>query len=421
MDAEQAWQAALGCIEPEMSRARFKQYVQDTHGVSYDEGVFRIGVSDDAAREWLETHLASTARSHLRGILFELVEVEFVVGEGKREEALEEEEEAVESLPPGQFIEEEPGIDNSRPAASPWDLWTKLPKELVEKYGVMVAAVGGQIWSYCQMREGVCRASETRLAEELKLSRRTVSRAIRILIEGGYVIDLTPSLLHRPHRYICTQPGVVSGSPEKADRRPPSRMKTSSSWNSVSVTLSHTGGKSTPASATHGHTGGETRPASVTLKAVQCDSESLELNKNRKDKKLKETLAALESNSPKQEKESPEPGSPRRQLEEKDEPMATEINGPERIGEMIPAEQPPVVAICPSEPLLTDNEPIFVPDPRANPGWFVTLSHFRGYNVQTFSFTYLDKYGDRERLQEFALRAGLRPGAKEAARPSVGS
>jgi len=95
MDAEQAWQAALGQLEMGVPKASFDAWVRDTRVVSYYDGLFRIGTQDACARDWLESRLTSTVRSLLMGIMNRSVVVQFVVEkakeaeEGKREEGKE--------------------------------------------------------------------------------------------------------------------------------------------------------------------------------------------------------------------------------------------------------------------------------------------------------------------------------------------
>ena len=79
MDAEQAWQSALGQLQMEMPKASFDTWVRDTHLASYDDGLFTIGVRNAYAREWLESRLSSTAMRLLMGIMNRSVEVQFIV------------------------------------------------------------------------------------------------------------------------------------------------------------------------------------------------------------------------------------------------------------------------------------------------------------------------------------------------------
>ena len=61
MDAEQAWEYALGQLQMEMPKTSFDTWVRDTHLVSYEDGKFVVGVRTDYARDWLDSRLSSTA------------------------------------------------------------------------------------------------------------------------------------------------------------------------------------------------------------------------------------------------------------------------------------------------------------------------------------------------------------------------
>jgi hypothetical protein len=94
MDAEQAWQSALGQLQMEMPKASFDTWVRDTGLVSYEDGLFIIGVCNAYARDWLESRLASTATRLLMGIMNRSVDVQFTV---VNEEPLDEEDADPES------------------------------------------------------------------------------------------------------------------------------------------------------------------------------------------------------------------------------------------------------------------------------------------------------------------------------------
>jgi len=73
---------------------------------------------------------------------------------------------------------------------------------LVEKYGNPITpAVFGVAWRYCQMADGVCRASLDTISKAIGLDKATVSRHLKTLCSDGYLRDLTPSLRNRPHVY----------------------------------------------------------------------------------------------------------------------------------------------------------------------------------------------------------------------------
>jgi chromosomal replication initiator protein len=79
MDAVQAWQSALGQLQMEMPKASFDTWVRDSQLVSYDDGLFTIGVRNAYARDWLESRLASTSIRLLMGIMNRNVDIRFVV------------------------------------------------------------------------------------------------------------------------------------------------------------------------------------------------------------------------------------------------------------------------------------------------------------------------------------------------------
>jgi len=84
------------------------------------------------------------------------------------------------------------------------DGFTPLIDVLVQQFGIVTAAVFGKVWRYCQMSDGVCKASQERLARELNMNRVTVNQHIDILVKAGYLKDKTPSLHGRPHEYADT-------------------------------------------------------------------------------------------------------------------------------------------------------------------------------------------------------------------------
>lgn len=87
MDAEQAWQSALGQLQMEMPKASFDTWVRDTRIASYADGTFTISVKNAYARDWLESRLSSTITRLLMGMMNRSVDVVFIVhGNEKHEE-----------------------------------------------------------------------------------------------------------------------------------------------------------------------------------------------------------------------------------------------------------------------------------------------------------------------------------------------
>ena len=79
--------------------------------------------------------------------------------------------------------------------------WTPIIDSMIQDVGLTTAIVFGRMWRYCQMVDGVCRASQDTIADELGISRPTVNKHVEILVNKKYLIDLTPKLNGHPHTY----------------------------------------------------------------------------------------------------------------------------------------------------------------------------------------------------------------------------
>ena len=75
------WQAALGELQLQMTKATFDTWVRNTRLVSCQDGVFVIGAQNEFTRDWLENRLLTTVERTLVGIVGHPVEVRFVVNE----------------------------------------------------------------------------------------------------------------------------------------------------------------------------------------------------------------------------------------------------------------------------------------------------------------------------------------------------
>lgn len=82
--------------------------------------------------------------------------------------------------------------------------FTPVIDGMIPEVGAMTALVFGKAWRYCQMSDGVCKASQDRIADELGLSRATINTHISKLVEAGYLEDTTPDLVGLPHQYRDT-------------------------------------------------------------------------------------------------------------------------------------------------------------------------------------------------------------------------
>lgn len=79
--------------------------------------------------------------------------------------------------------------------------FTPVPDAIVREHGLIVAAVWGRMWRYAQQEDGVCRAGEQRIANDLDVGRMTVRRAKKRLMDLGYIEDTTPGIRNVPHSY----------------------------------------------------------------------------------------------------------------------------------------------------------------------------------------------------------------------------
>lgn len=79
MKAERAWQATLGQLQMEMSKAAYETWLSEAELVSYEDGSFIVGVPNGYARDWLESRLTSTVKRLLSGIMNRSVEIRFIV------------------------------------------------------------------------------------------------------------------------------------------------------------------------------------------------------------------------------------------------------------------------------------------------------------------------------------------------------
>ena len=66
----------------------------------------------------------------------------------------------------------------------------------------MTALVFGRMWQYCNMSDGVCKASLERIGKDLEISAVTVMRHAEKLVADGYLIDTTPDRRNAPHEYL---------------------------------------------------------------------------------------------------------------------------------------------------------------------------------------------------------------------------
>jgi chromosomal replication initiator protein len=107
MDAVQAWQSALGQLQMEMPKASYDTWVRDAQICAYEDGVFKIGVRNAYARDWLDSRLSSRVTRLLMGIMNRDVDVDFIVSAIGNSEIVTESP-SVEEIPDTQKMQVSP-------------------------------------------------------------------------------------------------------------------------------------------------------------------------------------------------------------------------------------------------------------------------------------------------------------------------
>lgn len=100
--------------------------------------------------------------------------------------------------------------------------FTPVFDAMVEVYQDKIRAlVFGAVWRYCQLEDGVCKASLETIGKMIGVDKATVQRHVVVLCEDGYLRDLTPGLRHRPHVYAETGKIVMRSKIEGVAVRKP--------------------------------------------------------------------------------------------------------------------------------------------------------------------------------------------------------
>ena len=81
MNPEHAWQATLGELQLQMTRATFDTWLKDARFLGYEEdhGIFFVSVPSAYAKDWLENRLQATVQRTLEGVMGENLELRYVV------------------------------------------------------------------------------------------------------------------------------------------------------------------------------------------------------------------------------------------------------------------------------------------------------------------------------------------------------
>lgn len=82
--AKQLWDATLGALELQVTKANYQTWLKDTVGVSCGDEVFVVGAPNAFAVEWLEKRLRHLIKKTLAGVVGRPVDVQFEVTNGSR-------------------------------------------------------------------------------------------------------------------------------------------------------------------------------------------------------------------------------------------------------------------------------------------------------------------------------------------------
>lgn len=85
------------------------------------------------------------------------------------------------------------------------DGFTPLFDSVVRELGTIAAVVYGVVWRHCQMRRQVCDASQGTMATLTGMAERTIRKWLSVLVETGYIVDITdPPRMGVPRTYVTT-------------------------------------------------------------------------------------------------------------------------------------------------------------------------------------------------------------------------
>ena len=77
--AQEIWEAALGELQLQVTRANYDTWLKDTVGLSYEGDLFLVGAPTNFATEWLQSRLHALIKKTLKSIIGEDTNVQFVV------------------------------------------------------------------------------------------------------------------------------------------------------------------------------------------------------------------------------------------------------------------------------------------------------------------------------------------------------
>jgi chromosomal replication initiator protein len=90
MKPQEIWQAALGELQLQVTKATYDTWVKNTELISHEDGTFIIGTQNTYAVDWLQNRLHTTIKRTLANLVGHSVEVRFVYWPRERHEEEQE-------------------------------------------------------------------------------------------------------------------------------------------------------------------------------------------------------------------------------------------------------------------------------------------------------------------------------------------
>jgi hypothetical protein len=196
--AEKLWEMTLGQLQLQMTRATFDTWLRDTWLVSADDGLWQVGVKNDAAREWLENRLHDAVSRTVTNIAGHPVAVEYVVNGHKPDFSSNERREHLLALAHAEILQfdvYEAGYINHA--------------HYIQRFwGALIGAEAMQVWSY--------------IRSFFKEPRYIYSRSEKAWLPNPNWTPWTPALTFRP--------SDLARAIESKDEKTPNRRKVTGGW-----------------------------------------------------------------------------------------------------------------------------------------------------------------------------------------------
>src|SRR5512140_323590 len=79
LPAGQVWQAALGELQLQMTRATFDTWVKPTFAIAYENGDLVVGVRNAYAKQWLENRLYGMIQRTVSHLIGHSAQIKFIL------------------------------------------------------------------------------------------------------------------------------------------------------------------------------------------------------------------------------------------------------------------------------------------------------------------------------------------------------